>query len=654
MNRPQSARTLAGTLLLLVLILVLAAGLRFFKLDDQSFWNDEGNSARIAERTLPKIVEGAAGDIHPPGYYITLAGWRVLVGQSEFALRALSVFFSILTTALVYAIGSRLFDRRVGVLAAFLTAVSPFQVYYAQEARMYALLALLSAASIWLTAAVLALFGDFAEARRNGRPFNTLRGAAALGGYVLVNTIGLYTHYSFPLILIIESLVFIVWLAGHKQKVYALAFWVGLQAVTLALFIPWLPHAVRQIMIWPDGGGSFVGELTLVRTLAYGITLSPDSIRSNIIPLLLGALVGLFPPFVPCKTQQCLRFAERISLVVLWLVLPPLMLGILGSVSQPFLKFLLPSNLALILLVSRGAVMGYDLGTPLPGAVSGNDIITRLVVAGLLFFGSLPIVEGLKGLYFDPAYARDNYRDIAQHILDESGPEAAVILDAPNQWEVFTYYFPDSPNIAALPNEKTEETLDRLLAEHRRIYALYWGVEQQDPGRTVEAILEANAFTAASQWYGGVLLVTYAVPGEPTIEAPLPVETRLGEAILLERFTLSADRGHPGDALGVTLYWQADQVIDERYKVFVHLYAPDGSLIAQHDSEPNGGLAPTDGWGVGDTIADNHGLLLPGDAPPGVYRLVVGMYHFSGDRLPVSQAGEPTGDTIFLQEIVIE
>ena len=51
---------------LLVFILVLAAFLRFYLLDGQSFWNDEGNSARIAERSLQLITEGAAGDIHMP------------------------------------------------------------------------------------------------------------------------------------------------------------------------------------------------------------------------------------------------------------------------------------------------------------------------------------------------------------------------------------------------------------------------------------------------------------------------------------------------------------------------------------------------------------------------------------------------------------
>ncbi len=70
-------------LIILLFILALAAFLRFYLLDGQSFWNDEGNSARIAERSLQLITEGAAGDIHPPLYYYLLHFWRGVFGSSE-------------------------------------------------------------------------------------------------------------------------------------------------------------------------------------------------------------------------------------------------------------------------------------------------------------------------------------------------------------------------------------------------------------------------------------------------------------------------------------------------------------------------------------------------------------------------------------------
>ena len=76
----------------LVGVLLLAYGLRVHRLGAQSFWNDEGNSARLSERSLAAIVEGTAADIHPPLYYVLLRGWRELAGDTEFSLRALSVY----------------------------------------------------------------------------------------------------------------------------------------------------------------------------------------------------------------------------------------------------------------------------------------------------------------------------------------------------------------------------------------------------------------------------------------------------------------------------------------------------------------------------------------------------------------------------------
>ena len=98
---PRSPRL--KKLALAVLLLWVATWLRFHHLGAQSFWNDEGNSARLSERTLQLIIEGTASDIHPPLYYLLLRGWRELLGDSEFALRALSAFAGLLVVPLALA-----------------------------------------------------------------------------------------------------------------------------------------------------------------------------------------------------------------------------------------------------------------------------------------------------------------------------------------------------------------------------------------------------------------------------------------------------------------------------------------------------------------------------------------------------------------------
>ena len=82
--------------------------------------------------------------------------------------------------------------------------------------------------------------------------------------------------------------------------------------------------------------------------------------------------------------------------------------------------------------------------------------------------------------------------------------------------------------------------------------------------------------------------------------------------------------------------------MNQRYKVFLHLLDPDGRLVAQRDSEPSGGLAPTTSWSTSETIIDNHGLLLPSDLPPGDYTLIMGLYNIAdpAERLPLQFNGE--------------
>jgi hypothetical protein len=111
-----------------------------------------------------------------------------------------------------------------------------------------------------------------------------------------------------------------------------------------------------------------------------------------------------------------------------------------------------------------------------------------------------------------------------------------------------------------------------------------------------------------------------------------------------------------GDALHLSLYWQADAPTDVPYTVFTHLVGPDGQLYGQWDNPPVWGTYPTTDWLPGENVVDRYEIPVNPDAPPGNYRLLVGVYDPStGARLPViDDLGEPVGDHIRLeQEITI-
>ncbi|MBI1297561.1 hypothetical protein GC175_21690 [bacterium] len=132
---------------------------------------------------------------------------------------------------------------------------------------------------------------------------------------------------------------------------------------------------------------------------------------------------------------------------------------------------------------------------------------------------------------------------------------------------------------------------------------------------------------------------------------PVAVADVVGGPISL----LAAETGtaHPGSVLYLVVYWQAVQRIDERYTVFTQLSAPDGTLIAQQDNYPVRGLAPTDTWQPGVVVRDPYELSLPADAPPGEYRLRIGLYTAEGRR-PLVLADGSQGEFIELNVVIGE
>jgi 4-amino-4-deoxy-L-arabinose transferase-like glycosyltransferase len=640
------------------LTLLLATGLRFYRLAGQSLWSDEGNSVALAQAGLGEIAARTAWDIHPPLYYWLLHSWIRIFGQSEVAVRSLSAVVGVLLVAVVYRLGARFFSKRVGLLAAVIASVSPFQVYYAQEARMYALLALLGAL------VVLATFELMRNAERVTKD-------AALGGpqlagpyparftrysllYILVTTLGLYTHYAFAMILVATNLTALAWLWKVRGEGRTTRWWVGwsgLQLIPLILYLPWLPIAWRQLTTWPVLRSQKENVLATVwRTL----TLGPAAENMSDLWLLglgLLALIG---------TMRLIRqgVVPKAMLVLLYLGLP---IGMTLALFKPaYLKFLLVASPALCLLLAL-ALVGTQAGK------------------GLSFWGwlggSLVVVAAwgpLMAYYTDSTLARDDYRGLARYLEAVAGPEDAIILNAAGQQEVFGYYYHGDTLIYPLPRsrpldpEATNSELELILARSRRIFSLYWATNESDPAGIIESWLAGHAFQATDVWVGNVRLVSYAAP--LPARGLLPTEVRFGDQVSLVGYQLLASEDiapngepggasssvgtlvtgtTPGDILQIQLRWMADAPLDVRYKVFLQALDEAHHLVGQRDAEP---VVSTLDWRPGQPVLDRHGLPIELGTPPGEYLIIVGLYDaVSGQRLPT-----PDGDFVELERLAVE
>jgi 4-amino-4-deoxy-L-arabinose transferase-like glycosyltransferase len=613
---------------LLLAILLFAVILRLYRLDAQSFWNDEGNSARLSERPLNLILEGTASDIHPPAYYVLLHYWRALFGQSEFALRCLSVVAGLALVAFTYLLGRHLFDEATGLAAAFLGAISPFTVYYSQEARMYALVAALSAVSVYLLLRLLNLQAP-----------HRLPVAAV---YVVTCALGLYTQYTFPFILLAHNVIFVLWWLTTARRSESgwrwLALWAGGQAAIVALYLPWLSIALRSVTGWPAAEGAYgLGRalLDVFNVLTVGVTMPVEEATAALVGAGVLLLAGLW-----------FRRAERfgVASTAVYLLLPIGLIFAFDLYKHAWLKFLIIVLPPFHILVARGV---ENLVGLLRHATRNASHTLRLAhhVVRVLLLLTLAVLAypSLYNLYFDPTYARDNYRQIAADIATVAAPNTAIILNAPNQWEVFTYYYPDR-DVYPTPYHPTPDDTERYLAplaeRYQRLFVLYWGDAESDPQQLVERWLAANTHKATDTWYGRVRLATYAVASLPD-ESATVLDAPLGESIQLNGYAVAGDSFAPGDVLPVLLLWEAETPIPERYKVTVQVLDAAGQLVAQHDSEPSGGFAPTDGWVPGQVVVDRHGVLLPTDLAPGHYSLVVALYNtVGGERLPTATGAD--------------
>jgi len=255
-------------------------------------------------------------------------------------------------------------------------------------------------------------------------------------------------------------------------------------------------------------------------------------------------------------------------------------------------------------------------------------------------------------------YDEDDYRYLAQDVASLGDGDDAIILERPEQIEVFARHYEGGGVPYPLPLDRngTIAELERIAANHETLFAILWQEGQVDPDHAMENWLNRHAYHAFCSWHGPVRLVMYAAPVDLGWHVQsYKMQARFGADISLTGYTLDRTEVKPGRTLRVALDWSADVAPQKDYKVFVHLLDAQDHIVAQHDGEPVGGSMPTSGWLAGESIADNHGVMVPLETPAGEYRLVLGMYEpETGERLPVARTGEPAGDSLSLARVVVE
>lgn len=211
-----------------VTMVALAFVVRVIGIAHQSLWLDEAFSVFLASHRLPQILSFvASSDAHPPLYYLILHTWMALFGASPAAVRWLSLVASVAATLVTYLVGRKVASHNVALLATLFMALSSFQVWYAQETRMYALTTL---------ATLVALYG-LVRALDDFRP-------ASWSLYAGGMLVACYLDYSAFYVAL--AVVVWFWFVGRHRHGVAMPF-IASTALVIVGYLPWLPSFFQQL-----------------------------------------------------------------------------------------------------------------------------------------------------------------------------------------------------------------------------------------------------------------------------------------------------------------------------------------------------------------------------------------------------------------------
>ncbi len=648
-----------GVGVLLILIILSAFALRLYRLGYQSIWYDEGVSLHLAMKDLGGLTLHTAGDIHPPLYYYLLHFWIGAAGHSEFSAAYLSLIFGVLLIALSYRLADYLYGSRIGLLAAFLVTISPFNLWYSQEIRMYTLGAFLGLISLYC---LMRLTGMKGRERDGGRRWYWL-------GYVLSAAAGLYALYYFAFLLLAESLfVFGWWLfhrRGRKSAPFSLAHWLLASGAVVLLYLPWLPIALRQALDppvppWRELTGLGTMLIESWAALSLGQSVDPESLLIwPLLSFLFGTyLLGLLRP--PAGDQGRVR---TILLCVYTFV--PLLLIYAFSLGTPLfhVRYMFTYSPPFYLLLALGFVRLREVSRP----ALAVGLLVLIVVSGYSIYN----------FHFSTDYAADDHRGAVSYLQERIAPGDAVLINAGYAYPPFLYYYegeiawrgrlPDyepsyrdadgvliletgviggdeglgwgnpASDFYSTTEEETAQALERVFAQHPRVwvYRIYDTVT--DPNGFIRAWLEEHGRVVGDvQFAGESYMRVQSFVTSPGQEYETATRYHRLDMAFEDGVTLLGYEGaegvRAGEELLVTLHWQAERTPERDYDILVHLRASDGPDFAQY----RWALSPPK-WEspVGQEMSQSVTLAIPSGTPPMPYDLVVELYDAaSGEPVP--------------------
>lgn len=464
--------------IILIAIILLAAGLRLYGVETANFWHDEFWTLELscgrdtAHEHLPTNVLLASLPVltspadalplrhfaaslsevtHPPLFFLLLRFWRDLLGPSDMAARLLPWLASVLAIAMFYRVVNQRHGASVAAWACLIMAVSGQQIFYAQEVRSYSFIVLLGIAALDALSVI---------ERRGVSPLR-------LTWFGLLALAMVMTHY-FTIGLVIGLAIYAA-LQLPRRAAAQIVFTLGVSAVVFAL--AWGPYMLKQrgaMGLENQGGAAFLLERG-PRHILYTLERLIATPAQSIAPATFMSPADLPPAVawlvVPAFLVPLVWLGHRRDLVLwyLWVagVLTPIVLLDLfrSSMHLAFPRYTLLAGPGIFAVIAAGF---SGLKGPWRHAVPAMIVIACLVL--------------LPAALREPASKKDwqPVADVAAQSMQLGDPlvVTAPADRAPLVYLYVSHYLPDMNRPVAIVTRPVSRELDVQLRSHSHVWVI--------------------------------------------------------------------------------------------------------------------------------------------------------------------------------------
>ncbi len=416
-------------LLTITTILLLGFGLRMWNIDAYSFWSDEGLTPLRSGYSVPDILRNViliqghvTKDTHPAFFYLVIHFTRQLFGDTDFAFRYPSVLFSMLLMALLYRFGRKLASPQLGLIIAFLMAINPLHVWYANEARMYAIYSFLAAAASYMLWRAISITNDtkresildLFRQRQLPRFYRYLIGYGVLAG------LALYTNYTAVFLIAAQGLIWawLFWKRGHLRDILVPAL------LVIVIALPNVGDTIPRLFNGTEANFFFVPPIIMIqdvfRFFSLGLTFNYGQITLGFFTI-VGATLTLIGT-IAAKDNMTRIFL----LSYLFAVVFGLMAGQFIKPMYQGARHIMVGSPAFVIVAGMGLYWIWGQ-TRRKNAV---PVPLKFLLAGALTIAALfgPL-HSLVNYYSNPTFAKDDFRGLIQFVERSAGPNDAIVYN---------------------------------------------------------------------------------------------------------------------------------------------------------------------------------------------------------------------------------